>query len=684
MFSLGDTLRDLFFWLDGIIYGLVAKIYYLFYMLIETTIFSADTIASFTSRVYILISLIMAFRLAFSFINYIVSPDSFSDKQKGGGKLIKNIVVSVALLAAVPTIFNEAYYLQGVIINDNIIPSIILGDVSSNADFSNEDVKLQAANQLAGYTFLTFISPSPRATECKNAIVKDSTGGITLDSKCKEYLNSKSVAHILGENYSTALSSGNISDIISSSDKNSTTTEETPISTGYSEKQYYLLDYQWGISTIAGGFLCFVLLGFCFDASVRIIKLGFLQLIAPIPIVMSLSPDKKSGDTLSKWGKECLSTWASMFIRIAVISFAFYFITIINNEGGIISFIRGGEENQNLFVSVFVIFGILLFAKEFPKLLEDILGFKGSGKLTLNPWKKLGTVPLVGGAATAGLTMAGAGALAAGRGIFGLGKSAVSGLGSKLNGGSFKDGAKESLGDTASRMSARMKAGLSSSKEKVTSAGFKGTDKLGGSMHKAYGENYRNKDYKKTTKAEELGEKLYKGVADDISNHPEYSEEQKKDAKYNIYKSKEFATSARDMDTAKERRDMASSNYEKAKMRYENGEGGDVDTVDKLRIDSLKAASDYDKLKSEFDRKKVIYKSDADRYSAYSAAEDKYKSIGNVNKFREAQNPSSSPSYNLSDLANQKVNHTQGYSEEIKNELSREQDKRTVDPGNHD
>src|SRR5574344_955492 len=104
-----NVLRWIFFAIDSIVYQAIEQIYNLFIMLSQTTFFSTQNLESFSGRIYVLISIIMAFRLAFSFINYIVNPDQITDKQKGGGKLITSIVVAIALLASVPLIFSEAY-----------------------------------------------------------------------------------------------------------------------------------------------------------------------------------------------------------------------------------------------------------------------------------------------------------------------------------------------------------------------------------------------------------------------------------------------------------------------------------------------------------------------------------------------------------------------------------------------
>ncbi|MBQ6816795.1 MAG: hypothetical protein IJO27_00015, partial [Bacilli bacterium] len=180
-------------------------------------------------------------------------------------------------------------------------------------------------------------------------------------------------------------------------------------STTYEVEEDYLFNYTYIISTIFGGALCFILLGFCLDLAIRVVKLAFLQVIAPIPIILNISPGSKT-NYLQNYGKEVLSTWASLFIRIATVSFAIYMIQLVN-QSGIYSFVTG-KSSDNIFVTIFVILGLLMFAKEFPKLLENILGMKGTGSLTLNPIKKLNEGMLGGGiigGAVAGLAGGGIG-----------------------------------------------------------------------------------------------------------------------------------------------------------------------------------------------------------------------------------------------------------------------------------
>lgn len=55
----------------------------------------------------------------------------------------------------------------------------------------------------------------------------------------------------------------------------------------------YVMKYIPIISTIAGGFVIAILISFCFDVAVRSIKLGFYQMLAPIPIISRLILKRK-------------------------------------------------------------------------------------------------------------------------------------------------------------------------------------------------------------------------------------------------------------------------------------------------------------------------------------------------------------------------------------------------------
>ena len=145
------------------------------------------------------------------------------------------------------------------------------------------------------------------------------------------------------------------------------------------------------VSTIVGVILVLVLISFCFDIAVRSIKLDFLNMFAPIPIIARIDP-KKGNETFNHWMKMFTSTYLDLFGRLIAIYFAIFIIGQIPNMN--ISSTDGSE--VGLFVKVFIIMGVLLFAKQLPKLVEDLLGIKLAGNFQLNPLRKLEQVPLVG------------------------------------------------------------------------------------------------------------------------------------------------------------------------------------------------------------------------------------------------------------------------------------------------
>ena len=83
------------------------------------------------------LSVFMVFKLSISIINYVINPDALSDKSKGFGKLITNVVISLILLAITPNLFNMAFNLQTDILNSNAIYQIITGKKLSLKDNQN-------------------------------------------------------------------------------------------------------------------------------------------------------------------------------------------------------------------------------------------------------------------------------------------------------------------------------------------------------------------------------------------------------------------------------------------------------------------------------------------------------------------------------------------------------------------
>lgn len=396
-----DLCRTLFRYIDFVVYWLVGLVYQLIIMISEVSVFGPDTIEKFAGRIYALLGIFMLFKVTFSLITYILNPDNISDKSKGMGKLLTNFFVVLIGIVAVPYVFQAAYSLQGIVLKENVIGNIVLGMSSGAENGSGKSYIKQGGDMMAFSTLSAFVRLNPNLVgdACSDnpvIVTKGSNGGreVELSSDCKG-------AHGMD----ALVNNGNEVDtlIVRAYEENNisllTVTDAVNLKAQNKEgAELYVFDYTILISTVAGGFLAWILLLFCIDIALRSVKLGFLQLIAPIPIISYVDP--KGQGMFNKWLKECGKTYADLFIRLVAIYFVIFIISELDFANGFYNVASGEQETMSgmFFVKVFIIFGALMFAKQLPQLLENLLGFKFSGDgFTLNPMKKLGSSPYAAG-----------------------------------------------------------------------------------------------------------------------------------------------------------------------------------------------------------------------------------------------------------------------------------------------
>ena len=68
-------LRQIAIWLDTLVFTIASWAYGIFYELSASSLLSSLNLASASQRLYTLLGIFMLFRLAFSFVKYIVNPD---------------------------------------------------------------------------------------------------------------------------------------------------------------------------------------------------------------------------------------------------------------------------------------------------------------------------------------------------------------------------------------------------------------------------------------------------------------------------------------------------------------------------------------------------------------------------------------------------------------------------------
>lgn len=447
------------------IYSLISILFDVFYNLANIRILNARyevngvwhdaPITVIYKRVTLLLGIIMVFYVTFQFIKYILEPDTFSDKEKGGEKLVFKLIIVVVLMGTVPTIFDKAYDIQRLILNSHLIDKVLIGNTNSNMG--------SFGRNLSANVFSLFYYPDVSISEeliCEDElecqeIVKMNIGGLTR-------VGSMPV-----------------------------------ITTGLGKKVSegrYAIHFDAWFAMGVGLFLCYILVLYVIDVGVRVAQLTYLQIIAPIPIIAYLSP-KKDG-MFQKWVKQCVITFLDLFIRLFIIYFMLLVISNISISSIGESINANVDETTKTWVYIALILGLLLFAQKAPKLIQELFPNMGAamGNFGFKPGDRM---PVLA-------------AKAAGIGL-GMGVGASKLIGKAINTRRRNKTAKEEAGidKVKSRRKALREAKKTRDRDKIAKA----REALSEEKEK-YKNNYRGsrKDTKKAKNDYERKSKEYRGM----------------------------------------------------------------------------------------------------------------------------------------------------------------------------
>ena len=406
-------IRIFFFWIDKIVYNFIPMIYDLLISIARTSVLTQGDISAVTGRIYKLLAVFMIFKVTFSLIMYVVNPDDFSEKTKGVGKLTSNIILTLALLILTPYFFRMAYELQTIILEDNSLATLVLGTGAK------KEFLTTAGDDMAYITISPFLTPNlgiPDLYDCSDLF--DENGQVNVD--CTG-IDNKDLQDTGKSNSMRGLvNSDNFDEdslktyVAGLQNKSFPLVFRLGIITATNEaNDTFIMDYKFVISTVVGVVVLLLLITFCMDVALRSIKLAFLQLIAPIPIISFVDPKSGKDGLFKKWYQMCFKTFTSLFVRLLALYFAVYIISMVADRK-LVDVIDGSYVSNGL-IKILIIVGALMFAKQLPKILEG-LGIKldGDGKFILNPIKKFSEE-----AAGGKQIVSAGGALAAGGAAFG-------------------------------------------------------------------------------------------------------------------------------------------------------------------------------------------------------------------------------------------------------------------------
>ena len=327
--------------IDYVIYLAINICYHLFEVVSEIEVFSAENVGAISRRIYTIIGIVMLFVFAYNILLAIVEPDSLSKGEKSVKNIVQNTIISVILVTLFPLICEYMQTFQNHIVDNNTIGNLIVGSTAGNKDTSSA-LNVSVTIFTAFYHPLNENGEPVTLVECANSSAK----------LCSTY---------------TKLAEGATNNMIG---LHKFMLDDDLINGIYDDDMEYLFP----LSTIAGVVAAYLFLSFSLDLGVRAAKLGALKLIAPIPIFLRIT--KPKGGQFDKWFSEFIKTYLQVFERILIINFAMLLISFVSKAEITIT----EESDISILIKavavVVVILGILKFAKDAPKLIEDIFSVK--------------------------------------------------------------------------------------------------------------------------------------------------------------------------------------------------------------------------------------------------------------------------------------------------------------------
>lgn len=350
---MSGLLRKLAAYLCKPIYILIRDVYYIFYNLANTRFLNSDVISQFSSNIYVLVSVVMLFAFSVVILSAIVNPDLLNDNKKGVTALFKRAIIALVLMVSIPFMFNMLYKTQENIMDNSLIEKIIIGSsISCQESESTDDSesKCQAGGnggQVIAGTLL-------------QAVLYPVADDIKVDEDVSEIYANTIVENI---DYMGKLA-GHINATTDGGDEGWFADEDT----NYAFKFNGLLAIVCGLACV------YILVIFSMDIAVRVFKLAFMELTAPISIVGYIAAGNK---ILSSWFQELVRTYVDLFVRIAIM--AFYIFLVSNLPSFLKSFdtvhVKGIDSTPwHAVLQAFLIVGMLIFVKQLPDLINKVFG----------------------------------------------------------------------------------------------------------------------------------------------------------------------------------------------------------------------------------------------------------------------------------------------------------------------
>ena len=291
-------------------------------------------------------------------------------------------------------LFGFLYKTQDSILSENILAKLILGTpTSSEPDDTSNDMDVNnlsdVGNAMASTVLKVFVRINvydETLPACDSSLDDDQCS----NTICPAEVNASNYAE---ENIDPQVILSHLNDACGGLKRLST------------QQERYAFAYTPLLGALVMIIMSVIIAGFTVDIAVRAIKLAILRIIAPVPIITYINPPKQGGGAFDNWVKSLISTYVDLFVRISIVYFGLFMIEIIMNGG---MDIFGSNVKGFTFIAgiayIFIILGILVFMKQAPAFIKDVLGIKGKpmGNVGLSSMLA-GSAAFIGGAGLSGV-----------------------------------------------------------------------------------------------------------------------------------------------------------------------------------------------------------------------------------------------------------------------------------------
>ena len=425
--TINDLFRSLGSALNRGAYFLLSIMYQIFFNVASAQLFENETIKNFYGRIQLIIGVFMVFKLSISILQGIMNPDQFMDPKSGFGSFITRVITALFLLTvlvpiSIPDVeeansyekyinnngilFGTLYSLQDRILSNNTLGRLILGTTDGDVeDTSNDESdglsESERQNKKLEKSANVFTSTILKGFLRINMKPEDSWEDDDSNNRenwyCGADLNDDAESAV--ETYNQL----NVSPSILLNDN--LVNADCDIEKGFLGVRFlggkggYVFLFDWLWSLFVGVIVLIIFVGFTVDIAIRSIKLAILRLLAPIPAISYIDPKSAKDGMFASWVKALTSTYLDLFLRLAIVYFVIFLIQDMIVNGIIINTATGVV---GVFSFIFIVIGLLLFAKMAPKFITDALGLKGA-------MSNIGLSGILGG----GAMLAGGGGLSA-------------------------------------------------------------------------------------------------------------------------------------------------------------------------------------------------------------------------------------------------------------------------------